>query len=119
MNTQQIADEMVRYNREGKFPQVYQDLFHPDFVSIEMPGVPNEVVQGLEEVIKKGEQWMSQFEEFEAETSDPMVAENWFAVTFDMKTKHKETGEVTQGKELGVYHVEDGKIVQEQFFYDM
>lgn len=118
MTTQEIAEKMIAYNNEGKFPDVFKDLYSQDFLSIEMPGQENEVTKGLDEAVKKGEWFFSKFELLQVEISEPLVADNWFAVTYTMDTKDRETGEVEHMKELGVYHVEDGKIVQEQFFYD-
>ena len=77
MNTQEIADAVVAYNREGKFPQVFTDFYATDFTSHEMPGAPNEVATGMEEVQKKGEWWFENFEVHEIKVSDPMVADNW------------------------------------------
>ncbi len=119
MNTQEIAEKMVTYNKEGKFPDVYQDLYAEDFVSIEMPGAPNEIARGMEEVAKKGEWWMKTFEVHSVEVSDPLVADDWFAIRYSMDTTNRETGERKQESELGIYQVEDGKVVQEQFFYNL
>ena len=119
MNTQEIAEKMIAYNREGKFPDVFTDLFSEDFVSIEMPGMPNEVVQGLDAAVKKGEWWFSQVDMLGMEVSEPLVAGNWFTVQYKMHTKNKESGEEKHESEIAVYRVADGKIVQEQFFYDM
>ena len=38
---------------------------------------------------------------------------------FEMSARHKESGEVSDMKEVGVYHVTDGKITREEFFYSM
>lgn len=118
MNTQEIAEKMIAYNNEGKFPAVFEELYSEDFVSIEMPGVPHEVVTGVGEATKKGEWFFSQFEMLGVEISEPLVADNWFALRYKMHTKNRETGEEKHESELGIYHVENGKIVQEQFFYD-
>lgn len=40
-----------------------------------------------------------------------------FAVIFDISVKHKESGEVSDMKEVALYTVGDGKIVREEFFY--
>ena len=117
MNTQEIAEKLVVYNREGKFPAVYHDLYVEDMVSIEMPGAPNEVVQGIEAVMKKAEWWEENFEMHEVKVSEPLVSDDHFAVTFWMHTTNKKTGEEEKMSELAVYTVAEGKIVQEQFFY--
>jgi hypothetical protein len=52
------------------------------------------------------------------EAGDPIIAGNWFSVAFSMDITFKERGRV-QMQDIGVYHVRDGKIDREQFFYDM
>lgn len=118
MNTQELANAVVAYNREGKFPQVFQDLYAEGFTSREMPGSPNELTTGLEEVSKKGEWWEMNFDMHEVKVSDPLVADDWFAIRYWMDTTDKNTGERTESSELGVYRVKDGKVVSEQFFYN-
>ncbi|MFD2856413.1 nuclear transport factor 2 family protein [Seohaeicola zhoushanensis] len=50
--------------------------------------------------------------------SDPMLhGDDRFAVVFEMQGKEKATGKAFDMKEVGVYHVKDGKIVREEFFY--
>jgi ketosteroid isomerase-like protein len=34
-----------------------------------------------------------------------------------MDTENRATGERSQGREVAVYHVKDGRIVREEFFY--
>jgi hypothetical protein len=69
--------------------------------------------------MKKGEWWENTFEVHSSKASDPVVADNWFSVKFDMDTTHKPSGQRSKSSELAVYKVEDGKIVREQFFYDI
>jgi hypothetical protein len=122
MTTQDIADKLVAMVREGKDEEVHNTLFARDAVSIEMPGGPNpefERCEGLEEIHKKGEWWHGAMEVKSMEVSDPLVADNFFAVRYNMDAIHKESGQQSGGAELGVYQVEDGKIVKEQFFWSM
>ena len=51
--------------------------------------------------------------------SQPVVADNWFSVRFDIDSTHKPSGQRSQMSEIGVFQVADGKIVKEQFFYNM
>ena len=39
------------------------------------------------------------------------------AVIFDMDVTAKQTGQRMQMREIGLYTVRDGKIVEERFFY--
>ncbi len=50
------------------------------------------------------------------EISDPIIADGYFACTMTMDVTLKEVGRV-QSKEICVYKVRDGKIVEEQFFH--
>lgn len=117
MNTKEIAERYVAMCNEGKDYEIYQELYSPDVVSIEMPGGEFERSVGMEDIKKKGEWWKNAFEMHSAHCSDPVVADNHFAVVFDMDTTNKATGQREQMKEVAVLTVKDGKIVQEQFFY--
>ncbi len=117
MKTEDIASNLVNWCREGNYERCYQELYSPDIVSIE-PGGENPVCNGMEEVAKKGEWWVENFEVHSSEISDPIVADNWFTVKFDMDTTHRPSGQRTKSAELAVYQVHDGKIVKEQFFFD-
>ena len=43
--------------------------------------------------------------------------EDRFAVIFEVQGKEKASGNAFDMKEVGIYHVADGKIVREEFFY--
>lgn len=118
-NTMTIANELVALCREGKFDQVYTELYDAEKIeSLEPKGATFETVTGMEGLIKKGEAWNATVEQvLSSEVSDPVVAENFFAITMKMKAKLKDVPEPIQMDEVCVYHVENGKIVLEQFFY--
>ncbi len=119
MTTEQIPNRLVALCREGKFEEVIQELYATDAVSIEPAGsIFPEKVKGVSEMMKKGEQWMEMIQEVHAsEISEPIVAENFFALTMKTKGTLKGMNEPTNMVEVCVYNVEDGKIVTEQFFY--
>ena len=48
MNTQEVANALVKYCREGNYEQVYKELYSPNIVSIEPKGAPVEVVEGID-----------------------------------------------------------------------
>ena len=45
--------------------------------------------------------------------------EDRFAVIFEAAGRDKSSGDTFEMKEVAVYHVADGKIVREEFFYSM
>jgi ketosteroid isomerase-like protein len=122
MNTEQIATRLVELCRKGEHEQAQRELYAQDAVSIEMPGSPAAAAgdtKGLEAIYEKGRQWAAGLETVHSsEVSDPLVAGNWFSVTFSMDVTFKDRGRM-QMDEVAVYHVRDGKVVSEQFFYDV
>lgn len=105
--------------RQGKYEQVYQELFSPEIESIEPEGGPwDSKVKGLEALAKKGQMWQEMVEEIHStEISDPIVAENFFACTMKMKVTLKGMPGPIDMDEVCVYRVENGKVMSEQFFY--
>ncbi len=118
MTTQEVANRLVELCREGKWEQVYQELFSPEIRSIEPEGAPWGTVKGFDAIAKKAKEWESMVEEFHSsEISDPIVAENFFAITMKSKVTLKGQSESMDMDEVCVYKVADGKVVSEQFFY--
>jgi len=118
MTTQDVANKLVAYVRQGDWDKAQAELYAENAVSLEMPGNPfPERVEGLAAIKEKGELWAGMVEEMHgAEASDPVVAGNFFslAMTMDVTMKGRPR---SKDPEIALYKVEDGKIVQEQFFY--
>ncbi|MBM1105452.1 nuclear transport factor 2 family protein [Aurantibacter crassamenti] len=119
MDTKDVANKLVAWCKEGDFQSPYQELYSPNIVSIENDGTSEGGrVEGFEGIKQKGEWWAENFEVHNTTVSEPTVAENWFAVKFEMDTTHRPSGMRSTTSEIAVYEVKDGKIVKEQFFYD-
>jgi len=118
--TKEIAQNLVAWCNKGDHKRVYQEYYSPDIVSIETEDQSDMGhLEGMEAVMKKGEWWENTFDVHSSKASDPVVADNWFSVKFEMDTTHRPSGQRSKTSELGIYKVADGKIVREQFFYDM
>lgn len=120
--TQQVADRYVELCRQGRNIEAIDELYHDDIVSCEMdnwPGGPTRV-QGIKQVVEKNEQWFDSVEEMHnGVISDPIVAGNHFTVKMEYDVTFKEHGR-RHMEELAVFELDDnGKIVKEQFFYDL
>lgn len=116
-----IANTLVEKCRQFKFEEVVQSFYAPEIVSIEsmeMPEFPKET-KGLQAVIEKGKRWAENTEVHSMEVSDPLVAGSQFAVRFTMDMTCKQTNQRNTMQEIGLYQVENGKIIREQFFYDV
>ncbi|MBD8874509.1 nuclear transport factor 2 family protein [Rhodanobacter sp. DHB23] len=122
MNTEAVAKRLVELCRKGEYEQAQRELYAEDAVSIEMPGLPPGALgdaKGLAAIYEKGRQWGAMVETVHGgSVSDPVVAGHWFSVAASMDITFKGRGRV-QMAEICVYRVRDGKVVSEQFFYDM
>jgi ketosteroid isomerase-like protein len=122
MNTEAVAKRLVELCRKGEYEQAQRELYAQDAVSMEMPGLPPGALgdaHGLAAIYEKGRQWKAMVETVHSGfVSDPVVAGNWFSVTASLDITLKGRGRV-QMAEICVYRVRDGKVVSEQFFYDM
>ncbi|WP_299280440.1 nuclear transport factor 2 family protein [uncultured Tateyamaria sp.] len=119
MNLNEIAAELVAGCRENRTHANLEALYAPDAVSVEAidNGMGREA-KGLEAIAGKHAWWESTFEMQGGDISEPMMhGPDRFAVIFELTVKHKETGEVTDMKEVALYTVADGKIAREEFFY--
>ena len=121
MTTQEVADKLVQLCSAGKFQEATEALYSPDIVSIEAGAPPGQSREskGLDAVRAKGEWWGANHEVHSAKVEGPLVAGSHFAVTFKMDVTFKPQSRRFTMEEIAVYKVVDGKIVYEQFFYNM
>ncbi|WP_170375606.1 nuclear transport factor 2 family protein [Ruegeria atlantica] len=120
MNLKEIADELVAGCREDRAKENLNKLYAPDAVSVEaqeMEGMGRET-HGVEGIRGKHEWWEGAHEVSGASVSEPYLhGDDRFAVIFEVQGKVKKSGETFDMKEVGIYHVANGKIVREEFFY--
>lgn len=73
---------------------------------------------GIDGIRGKHDWWNANFEATGASVSDPFLhGEDRFAVIFEVQGREKASGTTFDMKEVAIYHVADGKIVREEFFY--
>ena len=119
MTLQEIANELVAGCREGRERANLDRLYAPDAVSVEaMDMGGGRETQGLAGIHGKHDWWEGAFITHGLTVEGPFVhGDDRFAVIFGMDTENRATGERSQGREVAVYHVKDGRIVREEFFY--
>lgn len=119
MTLKDIADELVAGCRENRTRENLDKLYAPDAVSVEpMDMGGGTTTTGLAGIHGKHDWWDGAFVTHALTVEGPFLhGDERFAVIFGMDTTNKATGERTQGREVGVYHVKGGKIVREEFFY--
>ena len=120
MGIMEIGNELVAGCREGREMENLDKLYSADAVSVEaaeMEGMGREA-PGLEAIKGKHQWWDSNFEPVETKVDGPFPhGDDRFAVIFGGQFRNKQSGEVSEMAEIGVYHVWDDKIVREEFFY--
>lgn len=119
MSTQDIANKLVDLCRQGKNEEALSTLYAEDAVSVEavaMPGGSQEA-KGLAAIRAKGEWWFTNHEIHSASVTGPWPHGNRFIVGFQYDVTNKPSGRRMKMDEVGLYTIENGKIVREEFFY--
>jgi hypothetical protein len=121
MTTQEIANKLVALCSAGKFEEATNSLYADDIVSVEAGAPPGQSreTKGLAGVKAKGEWWVANHEVHSSKVEGPLVAGSHFAVTFKLDVTFKPESKRMTLEEIGVYKVANGKIVYEEFFYQM
>ncbi|SFR54135.1 nuclear transport factor 2 family protein [Litoreibacter janthinus] len=121
MKLMDIANELVAGCRENRELANLDKLYAADVVSVESVDMGNgRETNGIEGVKGKHAWFASMYDILDSDISDPFPhGDDRFAVIFEMTAKSKETGAIEPMKEVAVYHVANGKIVREEFFYGM
>lgn len=123
-DTKEVGKKLVDLCRQGKNLDAVQQLYAPNVVSIEamsMPDMPARM-DGIDAIKGKNKWWFDNHTVHSAVANGPFPNGDKFIVHFKYDTTAKAgpmAGKRMQGEEYGLYTVKDGKIVQEQFFYDM
>ena len=117
MKINEIAKNFVDWRNSDNAAKLRTELYSPDIESIE-DGNTSEIghVKGMEGLKKKGAGLSQDFEVHNIKASSPVVADNFFSVKFEIDTTNKKSGKRSTLSEIGVYKVEDGKIVKEHYF---
>jgi hypothetical protein len=121
MTTKEVADTLVKLCSEGKFHEATKTLYSPDIVSMEASAPPggSREAKGLAAVMAKGEWWTANHEVHSAKVEGPLVAGSHFSVTFKLDVTFKPQNKRFTMEEVALYKVANGKVVYEEFFYNM
>lgn len=109
----EIGTDFVALVNLGKSDEVIGKWYHPEILSVEGDGMWWKGMKGIEE---KWTWWSSNNEVHSMSAEGPFVGATGFTVRYAMSftPKGKDRAEMT---EVGVYTVQDGKIVREEYMY--
>ena len=121
MTTHEVANALVKFCSEGKMDEAMKTLYSPDIVSMEAGAPPGQSreAKGIAAVEAKSQFWTANHEIHSSTVEGPLVAGSHFAVVFKFDVTFKPQNRRFQMEEVAVYKVADGKIVYEEFFYNM
>jgi hypothetical protein len=119
MTTQEVANKLVAYMRQGQMFEAQSELYGDDIVCIEPEGgMAPHITRGKDAVAEKGKQFGAMIEERHGGScTDPVVCGDYFSVGMTLDATMKGMGRMLL-EEICVYGVKDGKVVFEQFFFN-
>ncbi|GAA0890656.1 hypothetical protein GCM10009122_03350 [Fulvivirga kasyanovii] len=114
---QEVANKLVELCRNGQFDTAENELYADSILSLEPDGTPSHRIEGIAGKREKSKQFTEMTEAIHSiKVSDPIIADNYFAVTMKLDMTMKGAGRTTM-EEICVYEVENCKIVTERFFF--
>ncbi len=124
MDTKEIGKTLVDLCNQGKNMEAIDSLYSNDVVSVEAAGGPEmpRESKGIDKIRDKNRWWYENHEVHSGKAEGPFPHDDRFAVRFvyDVTAKNGPMkGKRFQMDEVGLYTVKNGKIVREEFFYQM
>lgn len=119
MSIREIAEDLVRLCREGKNVEAIQKHYHEDAISLEPIAPPDGSREsvGRDAILGKNQWWLENHGIHGGEIRGPFVDTDQFALYFRFDVTYRPTGQRRQMTEMGLYTVENDKVVREEFFY--
>jgi SnoaL-like domain len=117
MNTEEVAQKVVELVRKQEWHEALDTLYDKDIVSVEASGMGGESPEkrGVDQVRGKIDWWVNAMEVHSFKANGPFVAHDRFVVQYDADVTDKNSKKRMQLSEVGVYTVQNGKIVREEF----
>lgn len=109
----EVGESLVALFNAGKADEAEKTWYHRKIESIEGDG---SVFDGLKGVAEKSAWWCSENKIVAAKAEGPFACSTGFTVIFTM-TVDRADGTRMEFREAGVYTVEKGRIVREQFMH--
>jgi ketosteroid isomerase-like protein len=123
-STVEVAKKLVAFCKQNKNLEAVETLYADHIVSVDAHGsdqMPKRM-EGKPAVLGKNKWFFENHEIHSQSAQGPWPHDDRFIVTFTIDCTAKAgpmTGKRMQMTEAGLYTVKDGKIVKEEFFYDM
>ncbi len=111
-----IGTDLVAMFNRGQLREIEDKYWSPGIESVEGFGV-SMAWRGRKAVEAKNAWWSQDHVMHGASAEGPFVGASGFSVKYRMDVETKSTGQRETMDEVGVYTVENGRIVREEFMY--
>ena len=120
----EVGTKLVELCQAGENMKAIETLYDANIVSVEACGMEgmDQEMRGVDAIKGKNEWWYANNEVHSSTVEGPYPHGNRFVLMFNIDCTPKEgpmAGQRMQFAEAGLYTVEGGKIVREEFFYAM
>ena len=115
-----VARGFTALMAEGRFEEAGEKYWASDVTSVETVDLPDgipAVVRGIEAVREKAKIWFGVSRIEDLKMDGPYVNGDQFTLLMDMVIVTRASGERRPFKEIALFTVRDGKIVEERYFY--
>jgi hypothetical protein len=121
MTPMEIGKELVALCRQKKNLEAIDKFYSPAVESIEAEAIPQigKIQKGIDAIKAKNRQWFENSQIHSLEVNGPFPNGDQFIVHFTYDVTPKQSGKRMTMSEMGLYSVQNGKIVKEAFFYAM
>jgi hypothetical protein len=121
MTTLEVGKKVVELVNAGKTQEALETLYSHDILSVEAGGPPDQSreAHGLKALAGKSQWWNDNHIVHSASAEGPWPHDNQFIVKFKFDVTFKPQNKRFTMEEAGLYTVQNGKIVNEKFFYSM
>ncbi len=117
MSTLAVAEKLIELLKQSRNTEAYQTLYAPEAECVEAD--PKRSRSGLQRLTADMQAFAGAHEFHYIRLEGPLVVGSSFAVALTFRATPRAGGAGFEVPEIGVYTVRAGKIVREQFFYDV
>ncbi len=119
----EVGNQLVALCSQGQNLEAINTLYADNIVSVEVMDCPEmnmpQTMEGIEAIRGKNQWWAENHEVHSGNCIGPFPHGDQFIVIFDYDVTNKPSGQRCQMQEAGLFTVAGGKIVKEEFFYEM
>jgi hypothetical protein len=115
MSTRDVAKSFTELCKAGKFEEAGQKFWHENIVSLEPMTGEMARLQGRKAVEGKSKWWADNHQVHAVKVEGPFLHGDEFTVRFEMDVTPKGKSRMTM-REIALYKVKDGKVVEERFY---